>query len=561
VSPSCAEVRAAEIQEELRSPGLQVHRLFEHRDGLVVTLGPAVEEAELHAGVDRAGIDAEDALELDPGIVITAPVHQAGRQEVAGPHIIRLQQHGSPERLSGLAPELLLVVDGAELHPQAGVPGGDLGQRLDLVLSLREAAEPDQEIAQSLDEGGVVRVRSYRLPVRFDGLVRLPLGLVGVAQGRPGSVVIGIELDGPGQARDGLIELLGLDRQAAQQKVSLGQARLTLDQAHQHRASPIVLFLLDVVAREGEIRLFGVGAQRDDSFELGLSLRVFALPPVELGEGEVGARVVGGQLHRFARGRHGLLGRFHSRQPLGLLAPQERGALVALDRLLHRRHCFLEPAGLRVHLRDRVVVVGLGGRGHRRRRPPRSRAVGLGDHLPHAGAAGEDAGQEEGGGEQTCRRRLARPGHQSAGGRAQLLVGDGRHGSVDLAHLVPAEGPCPGRARGGPGGSRRRYRAQAHAQGPDLGKASGEAGGQLGRAQGQLMKPGRVVGSDLQTAIDQTHGPGVPGPLRACDLGPGPTDPLHGEGRFEPGDGARQQFGNGPWPRRFHRPLSYPCLA
>src|SRR5207247_337543 len=56
-----AEVRGAEVQEQLRPPWLEVHRLAQHGDRLVEALGAAVEEPELHAGVDRARVGAQDA--------------------------------------------------------------------------------------------------------------------------------------------------------------------------------------------------------------------------------------------------------------------------------------------------------------------------------------------------------------------------------------------------------------------------------------------------------------------------------------------------------------------
>jgi hypothetical protein len=82
-------------------------------------------------------------------------------------------------------------VDGAELEPHPRVAREGLHQRLHLALGLAVAAELDQQVAQALHEGRVLRVGLERLLVDRDRLLQLVLRLVDEAQGGPRPVVIG----------------------------------------------------------------------------------------------------------------------------------------------------------------------------------------------------------------------------------------------------------------------------------------------------------------------------------------------------------------------------------
>ena len=259
---AAAEERGAEVEEELRPLGLDVDGLAQHGHRLLVALGPAEEEAELHAGVHRPRIGGEDALELDLGLVVLARFHQGGGEEVARAQVARLEEQRAAERRRRRVPALLLVLDGAQLEPDARVARGRLRELLDLGLRFLEAAQPHEEIAETLDEGGVVGVGPDGGLVRLDRLVRLLLALVDVAEGLPGAVLVGIELDGSLQSRERLVPALGLDGDAAEQIVPLGEPRALGDEAEQHGAGLFVRLLLEVLLREGEV---GVGRLRRDA--------------------------------------------------------------------------------------------------------------------------------------------------------------------------------------------------------------------------------------------------------------------------------------------------------
>ena len=242
----------AQIQEQLGPLGIEVDRLAQGPDGLVVALGSPVQEAELHAGVDRAGIRAEDALQLRPGLGILAPVHVRGGQEVARPHVGGVQGNGPAEGVAGPVPHLLLVVHDSELQPDSRVARGGLGELFDARLRIREAPQADQEVAQSLHEGGIVRVVAQGLLVDGDGLLDVAPRLVDVAERRPGAVVVGIELHGALEAGDGLVPGFGLDGQAPEQELGLGEIGLALGEATECGAGAIVGPLLNLIAREGQ---------------------------------------------------------------------------------------------------------------------------------------------------------------------------------------------------------------------------------------------------------------------------------------------------------------------
>src|SRR5712692_5154047 len=100
-------------------------------DGVVVLLGAAVEEGELHAGVDGARVRGEDLLELALGLGVLARVHERGGEEIARPEIAGLELDGLAEGGGGALVLLLLVVDGPELDPHARVARRGIGERLD----------------------------------------------------------------------------------------------------------------------------------------------------------------------------------------------------------------------------------------------------------------------------------------------------------------------------------------------------------------------------------------------------------------------------------------------
>src|SRR5213078_3522863 len=85
-----AKVRGAEVEEELGSLRLEVDGVAENRDRLVVVFGPPVQKPELDAGVDRARVDPEDALELGAGLGVFAGVHVRGGEEVPRAEVRRL---------------------------------------------------------------------------------------------------------------------------------------------------------------------------------------------------------------------------------------------------------------------------------------------------------------------------------------------------------------------------------------------------------------------------------------------------------------------------------------
>src|SRR5439155_448391 len=79
-----------EVEEELGSLRLEVDGVAENRDRLVVVFGPPVQKPELDAGVDRARVDPEDALELGAGLGVFAGVHVRGGEEVPRAEVRRL---------------------------------------------------------------------------------------------------------------------------------------------------------------------------------------------------------------------------------------------------------------------------------------------------------------------------------------------------------------------------------------------------------------------------------------------------------------------------------------
>jgi len=247
------------------------------------------------------------------------------------------------------------------------------------------------------------------------------------AERAPGSVVIGIDLDGGGEPRDRLVPVLGLDRETTEEELRLGQSRLLLDQAQQHGARLVVLLLLDVDARQGQVWLFGARAELDRALELRLGLGNLPLRAEKLRQGHVRRDLVGGELDGAAGRRDGLVGVVGAHEQLGQLRPERGRVGILLDRGLHVGDRVLEPAGLYVHLGDRVRVVRIAARiggGHDASRD----LVVAGDRRrDHAGAARERARGDDHG----------EPGpglrHQAARRRCDTRVRDGRRRVVDLS--------------------------------------------------------------------------------------------------------------------------------
>ncbi len=340
-----AEVGGAEVEEELGPLRLDIHRLLEEPDRLLVALGAAVEEGQLHPGIHRAGIGGEDLLQLNGRLGVPVGVHESGGEEVARPEIGRLDAHRVLEGGHRAVPFLLLVVDGAELDPDARVPRRGFRERLHLLLRFLEPTEPHQHVTQPLHEGDIVRIRLEGLAVDLERLLWLLPRLVHEAQSHPRSVHVAVELDGPLQPGDRLVPLLALDGHAAQQMLGLRRVGLDGDQPQQDGARLVVLALLDVLLGEGDVRLGRLGRELYRLLELAFGVGEAALPPEDVREGEVGRRV--GRLER-----DGLLGRLHRfrrlvgpGQPLRELHPESRRVAVAVDSLAEGGNGLLVPPG------------------------------------------------------------------------------------------------------------------------------------------------------------------------------------------------------------------------
>src|SRR5256884_20032 len=388
-----AEVCGAKVEEELGPLRLEIDGLAEDRDRLVIALGPPVEEPELDARVDRARVDAEDALELGARLGVLAGVHIRGGEEVSRTEVRRLERDRPPESVSRAVPLLLLVEDRTELHPYARVTRRDLGEGLDLRLRLLEPAEPDQEVAEPLDERRVVRVQLRGAPVDLDGLVGPAARLVDVAEGSPRAVVVGGELDGLLEFDDGLGPRLGLDGEASEQEVRLRQPRAFLDEAEQHAMRPVVRLLLDLVAREREVGLLRVRVQRDDLLQLRLGLGPLLLRAQQLGERRVGRGVVRRELDRASRGVEGLVGRVEPHEPLRERHPEMRRVWIALEGVPEGGDRIVEPTRLRRHLGDGVAVIRLGAPVRSLHGTPQRRAGRRRDRP--GGAPGEHRADQE----------------------------------------------------------------------------------------------------------------------------------------------------------------------
>src|SRR5439155_810961 len=115
-------------------------------------------------------------------------------------------------------------------------------------------------------------------------LVGLAARLVHIAEGRPGAVVVGVELDGLLGRGDRLVPRLGFDGEAPEQEAGLCQPRVRVDEAEQHGARAVVSLLLDLVARERQIGVLCTRVQGDGLLELRLGLGPLLLRAQQLGE-------------------------------------------------------------------------------------------------------------------------------------------------------------------------------------------------------------------------------------------------------------------------------------
>src|SRR3990172_3362821 len=294
----------------------QVHRLAE----VDAALGVHVAKVVVRLGV--LGVDGDDAPEGADGILealLFLPDHPELEVQVAvlvverqpllqdghGPVVLR----GAVQRRAEVEKELRplgLDVDRLELDPHAGIPWRRAGQRLDLLLGLLEAPEPEQEVSQPFDEGQVARVGGDGLPVGLGGLLGTLLALEHEAQRRPRAVLVGGQLGGALEPGDGLVPRLGLDGDSPEQIVPLGQAGTPRDQAQEDDAGLVVGLLLEVLLGERQVRVRRLRGQRDHLLELGFGLGELALPSEEIGQGEVAGLAVGRQLHPLLPPLHSL---------------------------------------------------------------------------------------------------------------------------------------------------------------------------------------------------------------------------------------------------------------
>src|SRR5947207_4143446 len=357
-----AEEGRAQIEEELRLLRLEVDGLAKDGNRLVVALGAPVQKAELHPCVDGSRVGAQDTLELRARLGILAAVHVRGGEEIARAYVVRLEAQHAAERVDRAVPLLLLVVDGAELHPQPRVAGRGFREPFDLRAGFVRPSEANQHIAESFDECRILRIGARGPAVYVDCGLGIAARLVHVPEGGPRPVVVGIELDGRGQAAGRLVPGLGFDRQPTEKELRLRGARIALREPNKDGARAIELFLLDLVPGEGQIRVLGAGVQRDHALELRFGLRPLLLGAQQLREGEVRPHLIRRELDGAPGRLRGLVGRVRAREPMGELRPEECGLGIALDRLAERLERFAEAPALRVELRDRIEVVGVSAR-------------------------------------------------------------------------------------------------------------------------------------------------------------------------------------------------------
>src|SRR2546430_2288659 len=378
-------VGPAEAVDEVAVVGLEREGLADERDGLVEVL-PAlgVHVADVVVGLGVLGIDRDDAPEgahrvVELGLLLED--HPDLEVQVA---VLVVEQQALAQRLERAVVLLGAEVRGAEVQEQLRPPW----------LEVHRLAQHGDRLVEAL--GAAVEEPQLHACV------------VAVAEGGPRTVVGGIELHGLGEPPDRLVPALGLDGEPAEEELRLRQPRLPLGEPQEDGARAIVGLLLDLVAREREVRVLVRRAQLDDLLELRLRLAEVLLRAQDLGQRQVRADVLGRQLHGALRGRERLCRLIRADQPLGELRPQEGRVRIALDRLLQQRDGVLDAPALHEELRGRVVVVRLGPRIPRERRARAGRIAVLAPGVARQRrAAGEGERREEESGD-------AGPGHRDA---------------------------------------------------------------------------------------------------------------------------------------------------
>ena len=247
----------------------------------------------------------------------------------------------------------------------------------------------------------------------------------------------------------------------------------------QHAPRPVEGLLLDLIAREREVRLLGGRVERLSAFSSSaLRLGYFFCARSNSARAMVRVRADRAQARRRAapprpRPRARPCGR-----ATGRAASEEGGVRIALDRLLDGGDGVLVPAGLHQVLRDRVVVVRLG--------------VGVGRGGAHGGrgvigAAGDIAARRRAACDGRSRRarraggtgesslcctsygvgESARPRQQPPRGRRERGVTDDGGRVVDVAQIAGREGQRA--RRRAPGNRIHARRAEPDAHGADHG--------------------------------------------------------------------------------------------
>ena len=136
--------------------------------------------------------------------------------------------------------------------------------------------------------------------------------------------MLGVELHGPSETRGGFVPVVRLDRQAPQEELPLREVRLALDQLQQDLSRAVVRLLLDLIARERQIRFLGVRIERDHLFELGFGFRELLLRAQHLRERHVAGGVRRRERHRAAGCGDRVVRRVGAGQPLRQLRPEVR---------------------------------------------------------------------------------------------------------------------------------------------------------------------------------------------------------------------------------------------
>ena len=348
--------------------------------------------------------------------------------------------------------------------------------------------------------------------------------------------MVGVQVDGRGQTRDRLVPRLGLDREAPEKELRLGQPGLTLGQAQQRAPRAVVRLLLDLEPRQHQVGLLRVGAERDGALQLRFSLGVLALGTQKLGERHARVDLVRGQLDGAPGRAHRFVHVVDAHEQLGVLGPERGRVRVALEGGAHERGGVLEASGLDVHLRDGVGVVRVGLRVGGRR-AARDLVVPCESGSAGDGASGQDRRHEE--------RGQPGPGLRQEPPRRgrEARVGNGARRLVDLAPGARLELHRPLDAGAD---RRRRLDLSGHeAQRADSAEAFAETAGELFTAQGQLVKPGRVVDRHGEAAFGEAPGLGAASRVGADHLRPGAANAMLEQAVPQIGHRAQDQIGDG----------------